>query len=166
MTVALFYTLSVFSLSLYLFLSLSLSLSLSLPLSLSLSLSLSPFLSFSHFISARIMLIPSPMCSRGSLLTPQKTLNSGLRCNTLISGWAWYVHFQPEARTISAEINSLSHKERSRDKIEGTKVTSVVALVGVGAGIKSLSHLPLRKGIEIKSRALNYVYSRFLDIWL
>ena len=29
----------------------------------------------------------------------------------------------------------------SRDKSEGTKVISVLALVGVGAGIKSLSHL-------------------------
>eukprot|EP00116_Pleurobrachia_bachei_P006222 sb/3466484/ len=32
-------------------------------------------------------------------------------------------------------------KERSRGKTEGTKVTSALALVGVGAGIKSLSHL-------------------------
>eukprot|EP00116_Pleurobrachia_bachei_P004310 sb/3464572/ len=30
---------------------------------------------------------------------------------------------------------------RSREKIEGTRVCSVLALVGVGAGIKSLSHL-------------------------
>ena len=29
----------------------------------------------------------------------------------------------------------------SRDKSEGTKVISALALVGVGAGIKSLSHL-------------------------
>eukprot|EP00116_Pleurobrachia_bachei_P006503 sb/3466765/ len=56
-----------------------------------------------HFTSypASFGLIPSPMCSQGSLVTPQKTLNTGQRCNTLISGWAWYLCFQPEARTIS-----------------------------------------------------------------
>ena len=32
-------------------------------------------------------------------------------------------------------------KNGSRDKSEGTKLCSVLALVGVGAGIKSLSHL-------------------------
>eukprot|EP00116_Pleurobrachia_bachei_P010154 sb/3470416/ len=64
------------------------------------------FFSF-RFVSFRfLILFPSLMCSQGSLLTPQKTLNTG---------------------------------QRSRDKTEGTRVISVVALVGVGAGIKSLS---------------------------
>eukprot|EP00116_Pleurobrachia_bachei_P014098 sb/3474360/ len=90
-------------------------------------------------------LIPSLMCSQGSLLTPQKTLNSGQRCNTLISGWAWYLRFQPEARTISTLKIGVEIKE-------GIKVISVLALVGVGAGItllykiknKLLSNLQLR----------------------
>eukprot|EP00116_Pleurobrachia_bachei_P010085 sb/3470347/ len=41
------------------------------------------------------------------------------------------------------EVASLvkSLPDKSRDRSEGTKVISVLALVGVGAGIKSLSHL-------------------------
>eukprot|EP00116_Pleurobrachia_bachei_P011315 sb/3471577/ len=73
------------------------------------------------------------------------------RYRSLISGWAWYLYFQPEAKTImtsvlalvgvGAGIKSLSQPERSRDKTKGTKMISVLELVGVGAKIKSLSHL-------------------------
>ena len=58
-------------------------------------------------------LIPSLMSSQGSLLTPQKTLNSGLRCNTFISGWAWYLRFQPDARTISTLKIGVEIKSRA-----------------------------------------------------
>ena len=37
--------------------------------------------------------------------------------------------------------NSNFSLDWSRDKSEGTKMISALALVGVGAGIKSLSHL-------------------------
>eukprot|EP00116_Pleurobrachia_bachei_P014440 sb/3474702/ len=93
------------------------------------------------------VLIPSPMCSKGSLLTPQKTLNTGQRCNIFISGWAWYLRFQPEARTIMTSVVALVgvgagiKSSWSRDKTEDTKMISVIELVGVGAKIKSLSHL-------------------------
>eukprot|EP00116_Pleurobrachia_bachei_P012350 sb/3472612/ len=46
------------------------------------------------------------------------------------------VKFEQGEITITTTDN-----ETSREKIEGTRVCSVLALVGVGAGIKSLSHL-------------------------
>eukprot|EP00116_Pleurobrachia_bachei_P009955 sb/3470217/ len=52
----------------------------------------------------------------------------------LVSGWAWYLCFQPlKAKTISTLKIGVEIKSRG--------VISVRALVGVGAGIKSLSHL-------------------------
>eukprot|EP00116_Pleurobrachia_bachei_P007785 sb/3468047/ len=65
-------------------------------------------------------------------------------------------------------IFAQSGRLRSREKSEGTKVFSDLELVGVGAGIKSLSHLVysahsrfwsygyshVRKGVEKKTRAL------------
>eukprot|EP00116_Pleurobrachia_bachei_P006049 sb/3466311/ len=46
----------------------------------------------------------------------------------------WYLRFQPEARTIS------TLKIGVEIKLRALKVISVLALVGVGPGIKSLSH--------------------------
>ena len=45
--------------------------------------------------------ISSQMCPQGSLLTPQKTLKSGKRCNPFISGWARYLYFQAVAKNIN-----------------------------------------------------------------
>eukprot|EP00116_Pleurobrachia_bachei_P000851 sb/3461113/ len=62
-----------------------------------------------------VKLNSSLTCPHGSPLALLSFSKLGMRCNMFISG--------------------------SREKIEGTKVISGLALVGVGAGIKSLSHL-------------------------
>ena len=53
------------------------------------------------------------------------------------------VHFRVGVVPVFSawDENSNFALDWSRDKSEGTKVISALALVGVGAGIKSLSHL-------------------------
>eukprot|EP00116_Pleurobrachia_bachei_P003334 sb/3463596/ len=51
-------------------------------------------------------------------------------------------------KTEGTRVISVLELETSRDKNEGTRVISVFELVGVDTGIKSLSHLPLRNGLE------------------
>eukprot|EP00116_Pleurobrachia_bachei_P015451 sb/3475713/ len=53
----------------------------------------------------------------------------------------WVPSSPPEFFQARDEVQHVHFRERSRDKIKGTKVISGLALVGVGAGIKSLSHL-------------------------
>eukprot|EP00116_Pleurobrachia_bachei_P018092 sb/3478354/ len=47
-----------------------------------------------------------------------------VRWNMVISGWVWYLYFQPVAKTINP---------RNREKSRGTKVISVLVFVGICA---------------------------------
>eukprot|EP00116_Pleurobrachia_bachei_P017990 sb/3478252/ len=53
----------------------------------------------------------------------------------------WVPSSPPEFFQAWDEVQHVHFRERSREKIEGTKMISGLALVGVGAGIKFLSHL-------------------------
>ena len=73
--------------------------------------------------STKVSPMVSPVTKKGA--TP------GMGCNVFISGWVWYLYF-PEAKTISTLKIGVEMKSRAQ------KVISVLALVGVGAGIKGI----------------------------
>ena len=61
----------------------------------------------------------------------KKVATPGMGCNVFISGGVWYLYF-PEAKTMSTLKIGVEMKSRAQ------KVISVLALVGVGAGIKGM----------------------------
>ena len=86
-----------------------------------------------------IKLIPSLGCSIGSLETPHEFVKKFSMKKFHFRAAPFYLHLQAKPKLHNFTL------ARSRDKNKGTKMCSVLALVGVDTKMKSLS----RQGAEI-----------------